>query len=91
MVTAAIYNALVDFFGFLLGLFPTIELPAWLDSAGTYAAQGVEAANGFGYWVPVDALGNAFVFLLVCGAVVFGVRVFRILLSLFTGGGGGAA
>lgn len=91
MVTAAVWDAICTFLGWLVHLFPTIAVPTWVNDIGGYAAQGVAAANGFHAWVPLEAMRNGFVFLLSCGGIVLAVRAFRILLSLFTGGGGGAA
>ena len=91
MVTAAIWDAVTSFVAWLLGLFPTISMPSWVDSIATYAAQGIDTANGFHNWLPLSALRNGLVFVLACSAMVLTVRGFRIVLSLFTGGGGGAA
>lgn len=91
MITAAIWNAICDFLSFLLGLFPTMTLPTWIGTVSGYIASGVETANGLHNWIPLEALRNGFVFVAACGATVLAVRGFRILLSLFTGGGGGAA
>jgi hypothetical protein len=41
--------------------------------------------------LPVTAASRALAFLLLCLAVAFAIRLFRIVLSTFTGGGGSAA
>jgi hypothetical protein len=86
-----IWAQICAFLGWLLSLFPTITLPSWFTTINGYIADGVEVANGLSNWVPLDALRNAFLFLMGLGMVVLAVRAFRIGLSLFTGGGGGAA
>lgn len=91
MITAAIWDAICSFLGWLVHLFPTIEVPSWVGSIGSYAATGVETANGFHNWLPLTAMRNGLTFVLACSAIVLTVRGFRIVLSLFTGGGGGAA
>ncbi len=77
---------------FLLGLLPTVSAPDWLASApGTLA-------NAIGFipaiasnWYPVQALAHGVLFILGCMAVAFAVRFTRMAVSVFTGGGGGAA
>lgn len=91
MIVQWLFDALTTVLAFLLGLFPTITLPSWVDTATSYVQQGVAFANGWGAWVPLAAVRNSLLFLLLVGGVVFSVRVFRIALSLFTGGGGSAA
>ena len=91
MIVEWIWRQVTQLLGALLDLFPSFSAPAWVTDVGSYAAQGVAFANGLSMWVPLDALRNTFVFLLGVGVAVFAVRTFRILLSLFTGGGGGAA
>lgn len=90
MVTKAIIDALGAFIGFLLGLLPSFSLPSWVDTIHDYAVDGVTFANGFKAWVPLTALRNAFVFLLAVGTAAFIVRGSRVVISLFSGGGGSA-
>jgi hypothetical protein len=86
-----IWAKLCEFFGWLLSQFPTFTLPDWWDGTVAYMAQGVELINGVHNWLPLTAIRNCLIFLLAVSAAVFAVRAFRIVLSLFTGGGGGAA
>jgi hypothetical protein len=86
-----IWAQVAAFFGYLLSLFPTFSMPSWIDDAHDSIVSGVETAAGLGNWVPLVALTNSFLFLMGVGLAVFAVRGFRIVLSLFTGGGGGAA
>lgn len=90
MVTKAIVDALGAFIGFLLDLLPSFSLPSWVDSIHDYAVSGVTFASGFAAWVPLTAIRNAFIFLLAVGTAAFLVRGARVLISLFSGGGGSA-
>lgn len=91
MIIEWLVDALTAVLAFLLDLFPTVTVPSWVETSTSYVADGVAFINGWAAWVPLDALRNGLLFLLLCGAVAFSVRVFRIALSLFTGGGGSAA
>lgn len=91
MITEALWGLITSFLGWLVHLFPTITVPSWVNSIGDYALIGVTTANGFHNWLPLPAMRNGLVFILSCSTIVLVVRGFRILLSLFTGGGGGAA
>lgn len=91
MILEWIWGVIAGFLGWLLSLFPTFTVPEWVGSITGYFVTGVGFMNGLHNWVPLTALRVAFFWLLGVGAVVLVVRGFRIVLSLFTGGGGGAA
>lgn len=91
MITEAIWDALCTFLGWAFDRIPTFTPPAWVETVNTYAVQGATTAAGFHNWVPLEAMRNGFAFVLSCSVIVLAVRGFRIVLSLFTGGGGGAA
>lgn len=91
MILEWLWAKIAGFLGWLLSLFPTFTVPDWVNTIGSYATQGITWVNGLHNWVPLEAMRVSLGFLLGCGAVVLAVRGFRIVLSLFTGGGGGAA
>lgn len=91
MILEWIWGIICGFLGWLLTLFPTVDIPDWVDAIEDWAVQGVTFANGFHMWVPLPAMRDGLAFILSCGAIVLAVRGFRIVLSLFTGGGGSAA
>jgi hypothetical protein len=86
-----VWAQLCGFFGWLLGQFPTFTLPGWWTDTVSYLGQGVDLINVIHNWLPLTAIRNCLVFLLAVQVSVLAVRAFRIVLSLFTGGGGGAA
>lgn len=93
MIVEAIVGALVSVIEFALGLVPEFEMPEWLDGTGAgtlhgYATDIGEAASGGSYWVPFDAAALAVTIVLAAVAFSLLVRLFRLVLSLFTGGGG---
>lgn len=92
MITDAIVSALAAVFGFIGSLLPSDEPPAWLTDTlpGEIEALGAQFGQ-LGQWVPMDAIGMAGAAVVTAFAVAWGVRLVRIALSLFTGGGGGAA
>lgn len=91
MVTKAVWDAICTFLGFLVGLIPDVALPTWVDDVSTYMTQGMAFVDGMYNWIPVGALGNASIFLMTVSGLVLTVRVVRIAISMFTGGGGSAA
>lgn len=91
MITEAILKFLAAVASFVVGLFPSVTLPDWFTSTSAYIAEAVTSASAFSRMLPVTALRLSFVFLLACLAAAFAIRLFRIGLSAFTGGGGSAA
>jgi hypothetical protein len=77
---------------FILGSLPQDSAPPdWLSGGTTALIALVDVVNSMGAWIPLDLMflmGN-----LVLASIVFGssVKLLRILLSLFTGGGGSAS
>lgn len=91
MITEAVVNLLVGLFTFLLDLMPDVTLPAWIGTSTTALGTALGHITLLDNWIPVQAIGHVVVFILGCFTVAFGVRVGRMLISLFTGGGGSAA
>ena len=91
MITQAVINFFANIFASLLGLVPSFTLPAWYYTMMPFWASFFETAEGFRVWIPFDAVKNVLAFSLVVFGVIIAIRVFRVMLSLFTGGGGSAA
>lgn len=91
MIVQWLWEALAAFLGWLVHLFPTFTVPVWAETMGGYISDGVSFANGWHMWIPLAAVRNCVVFLLAVSTAILAVRGFRILVSLFTGGGGSAA
>jgi len=102
MITDAIINAGSRLFAFVVGLFPSTQPPSWLNVGGGGSSSGfgtqslgglVSIVQNFGlvsHWFPVGLLGPAVAIILTCMGAGFAVRVGRMVLSVFTGGGGSA-
>lgn len=90
MITDAIIQAGSYLFAFVVGLFPSAEPPAWLTVAGTGLGGIVARFGEVSHWFPVGLLGPAVAVILASMTAGFGVRVGRMVLSVFTGGGGSA-
>lgn len=96
MIVEAVINVLVALVSGILSLVPDFEAPSWLTGSGSgtlggYANTVGQAMGKAEPWLPLDALGYAVTIVVAAVAFSVAVRVVRILLSLFTGGGGGAA
>lgn len=91
MITEAILQALGAALSFVLGLLPTVTLPAWFSTISGFVSSGVSSFASLGMWLPVQAIGAVVGFILVILGVQLGIRVGRMAVSAFTGGGGSAA
>lgn len=76
---------------FLVGLIPPLPLPGFLLEGG-----GIDnaASSAAGYlaplalWVPFADIAAALTIVIGCVVAGIGVRIVRVLISHFTGGGG---
>lgn len=91
MIVEGIVKVVVAFFEFALGLLPTRSTPGWMDDMGASMNIVWGHAAGLGAWIPWSTV--AYVIGAVVACMIFGlqVRLARIVISLFTGGGGSAA
>jgi len=76
---------------FIAGLFGDLQAPGWLQSAGDTWQSIMGQAAGLDPWIPWSVLSAVVTSLLACVVIGFGIKVVRMVLSLFTGGGGSAA
>lgn len=100
MITDALIEAASSLFAAVVGLFPSVEPPSWLSLSGGGSGMGAQSIGGlvaivqnFGlvsHWFPVGLLGPAVGVVLASMLAGFGVRIGRMVLSVFTGGGGSA-
>lgn len=91
MITQAILSALIGLGTFVVGLFPTVAMPAWVTTLATTIGDGVTQVSQLGHWLPLGALGNVAVFILTVWTAALLVRFLRMALSVMTGGGGSAS
>lgn len=90
-----ITGLILKFFGFVLhavlSVLPTISVPSWLTSADGAITTVFQAAGSMSVWFPIALASTVLLAVLAIWAVAFGIKAARIVVSLFTGGGGGAA
>lgn len=91
MITEYVLKFFAALGSFVVGLFPTIALPSWVATVTDFIRNGVGAVGAFGNMLPVTAVRLSFLFLLACLGAALAIRLARIALSTFTGGGGSAA
>lgn len=90
MITLALLKLLAWIFGLLFSLFPTISVPDWLSISGPVGSV-FGAAGSMGVWFPVQLVATVLATLLVVWGSSFLIKAARMVVSLFTGGGGSAA
>lgn len=91
MILELLISMLVGLVEALAGLLGSAPAPGWLTGLSGQLSSLVGAGASLGVWVPWSVIGTVLAAIGACLGISLGVRVFRIVLSLFTGGGGGAA
>jgi hypothetical protein len=91
VITEGIITVLAGLASFIGNAFGTMSIPGWWTSIRDTIDQLSTAAAGFGQWLPMTALGQALTFIVGAIGVALGIKVVRMLASIFTGGGGSAA
>ncbi len=75
----------------VLSVLPVVTVPSWLTGSDSAFSTVFSAAGSMGVWFPSTLVVTVLSFLLVAWLASFGVKVARMVLSLFTAGGGSAA
>lgn len=70
---------------------PPYTPPAWVTGVGSAAGSVFSMAGSMGVWFPASLVLTIVAALLAVWLVSFSVKVIRMAISLFTGGGGSAA
>lgn len=93
MLTDFMFTTLRTVVSVVFGWFPRVDIPSFLLNGGTWDQaidDLVAGAAGFGAWIPFGIMAELAVVFLGCIAFGWGVHISRMILSLFTGGGGKA-
>lgn len=90
MITGAVIGVAVGLFALIMKQIPLPGVPEWMSTVGP-VAKVFGAAQHLGAWFPVGLVTTVILACLAINVVGFAIRLGRICLSLFTGGGGGAA
>jgi uncharacterized membrane protein len=91
VITVAILKMLVFVLVGVLSILPTVPVPDWLTGADSAIGTVFQDAGLMSVWFPI---GLATTILVALGGIWLAglaVKFARIVISLMTGGGGGAA
>jgi len=91
VITEAIIKVFAGMASFLIGLLPSWTPPSWLADVTTTMGDAIGYIGMLNGWVPVSAIGTVCGFILAAGAIAWGIKIARMVLSVATGGGGSAA
>jgi Trk-type K+ transport system membrane component len=92
MIVKWLIDLVVELFGHVLSLLPdSLVQPADVQASIDTINSVLQSGSGLGAWIPYGQVFAAVSMLLGAIAIAIGIKVVRILLSLFTGGGGSAA
>lgn len=91
MIVQWFVEALAGMFSLVLDLLPSWSAPGFLTALPGQIADIGAYTSGMAAWLPWTAIGTAVPILLAAVAVALAVKGTRMVLSLFTGGGGSAA
>ena len=90
-----ITDAILSFFGGILHsimqALPVVEVPGWLSSGSSAVAGVFGLVGSMGVWFPGGLALSIIGTLLAVWLIGFGIKIARIVISLFTFGGGSAA
>lgn len=88
MIIQLLLSVIVGVIKSLISLMPQIAVPEWLTSAGAAVRTVLQSAGQWGYWLPLDLGVKVAATVMAVLAAGFLIRVGRMILSFFTGGGG---
>jgi hypothetical protein len=93
VITAALVALVATVGTFFVSLLPN---PGPASASGVSNIQSgiasvMSKAASLGVWLPFGAAGSALLVIVACFGVTVGIHFVRMILSLFTGGGGNAA
>lgn len=91
MIVQLFITAILAVFSFLLTLLPSWSAPAFLADMSSAISSVASYTASTSVWIPWSAIGIAVPVLFAAATAALAVKGFRVILSLFTGGGGGAA
>lgn len=91
MIIEFLMTVAANVFDWLFSGLPPYTPPDWLSGLSGAAAQVFSVASSMGVWFPATLVLTILGALLAVWLVSFGIKVARMAISLFTGGGGSAA
>lgn len=91
MIVEGLISIAIGLAHLLVDAMGTLDPPGFLTGLAGQMNGLVATGASMGNWVPWSTFGVAVSAVFACFAISFLVRITRILVSLFTGGGGSAA
>lgn len=91
MITDAILNFFGGVLHAILQALPVVAVPDWLASGSSAVSTVFGFVGSMGVWFPGPLALSIIGALLAVWLVGFGIKIARIVISLFTFGGGSAA
>lgn len=91
MVTKWILDVVTDFIAWVLGLFPSVDVPVWMT---TTVPDALATLNGYlvaiDAWLPFAHAATALLLVLAALTAAVALKGVRIVASFLTAGGGSA-
>jgi len=75
----------------LTSALPVITVPSWLSSSDSAFSSVFSAAGSMGVWFPSTLVVSVLTVVLAMWLAGYVIKILRMVLSLFTAGGGSAA
>lgn len=91
MILEWLMTLAANLFEWMFAGVPAYVAPSWVSSLGGAAGQVFAMAGSMGVWFPAPLVLTILLALLAFWLVSFGIKITRIVISHFTGGGGSAA
>ena len=91
MVVEFLMTVAANVFEWAFSGLPPYTPPDWVGGIGSAAASVFGVAGSMGVWFPAQLVLTILAAMLAVWLVSFSVKVIRMAISLFTGGGGSAA
>lgn len=91
MITGWILGLIAGLASFLFNALPNWDLPEWFTTAPIFLRTALSQAGQMGHWFPLTAIGLGASAIFAVWSLTLLLRIARMVLSLFTGGGGSAA
>lgn len=91
MVTSGLIFVFAGFVKWIVDGLPDTGLPDWMTASTGAVGQVFAFADSMSVWFPTPLVFSIVGTLLAINLISFGIKIARMVLSLFTAGGGSAA
>ena len=91
MITGAVLKFFAALFQHVIGALPLAGPPPWIVGQSSSIGVVFADAGSMSVWFPTQTFTTVLGSLMTLWLVGFGIKFARIVVSLFTGGGGSAA